>query len=96
MLTKEGAVVTRVRDGADLIAEVDRQPFDLVISDMEMPIMSGPDAVSWIRSKHKGPLRIVALTANVLPEEGQRCLEAGFDAVLHKPFRRDALLRICT
>lgn len=96
MLTREGAVVTRVKDGAELIAEVDRQPYDLVISDMEMPIMSGPDAVSRIRSKHTGPLRIVALTANVLPDEGQRCLDAGFDAVLHKPFRRDALLRICT
>jgi PAS domain S-box-containing protein len=95
MLTKEGALLTRVRDGGELINEVGRQPYDLVISDMEMPVLSGLDAVRWIRSNRKEPLRIIALTANVLPEEGRRCLAAGFDAVLHKPFRRDALLRIC-
>lgn len=95
MLVKEGALVTRVRDGGELIQEVGRQPYDLVISDMEMPVVSGLDAARWIRANRTEPLRIVALTANVLPEEGRRCLAAGFDAVLHKPFRRDALLRIC-
>ncbi len=58
MHTKEGALVTRVRDGTALITEVGRQAYDLVISDMGMPVLSGLDAVRRIRANRKEPLRI--------------------------------------
>jgi CheY-like chemotaxis protein len=95
MLAKEGAEVVLVGNGKQLVAEVAGGGFDLVISDLEMPIMGGIEAVRWIRANLPRGLRVIALTANVLPAEKQRSLDAGFDDVIHKPFRRDVLVGAC-
>ncbi|MEN9675617.1 MAG: hypothetical protein RIS76_1513 [Verrucomicrobiota bacterium] len=95
MLAKEGAEVVLVANGNQLVAEAANRRFDLVISDLEMPIMGGIEAVRWIRAHLPRGLRVIALTANVLPEEKQRSLDAGFDDVIYKPFRRDVLLAAC-
>jgi PAS domain S-box-containing protein len=95
MLEKEGAEVTVVGNGQQLIQRLEAGLVDLVISDLEMPILGGLEAVRWIRSHLPPSLRVLALTANVLAEEQARCLAAGFDEVMHKPFRRETLVSAC-
>ena len=59
-----------------------------------MPVISGVELCSRLRKKVKAGLRIVALTAQVLPEEKEALLQQGFDDVLIKPFREADLLRM--
>lgn len=95
MLTREGALITLVGNGQELIKAFDNKEFDLVISDIQMPVMDGLQSVRWIRKSGRTDLRVIALTANALSEEKDRCLRAGFDDVVYKPFHRDQLLEAC-
>ena len=95
MLTREGALITLVGDGQLLTKAFESNEFDLVISDIQMPVMDGLQAVRWIRKSGRTDLRVIALTANALSEERDRCFRAGFDEVVYKPFHRDQLLEAC-
>jgi CheY-like chemotaxis protein len=69
--------------------------FDLILLDVEMPGLSGPETAQCIRCDHITPGRcitIVALTAHSGPKEHARCLASGMDAVLVKPISLEALL----
>ena len=93
MLETFGATVDVVADGVEAVAAVQRQPYALVLMDMEMPVLGGLDAARRIRAL-AGPaaaVPIVALTANVYPEQLARCREAGMDDHLTKPFAADDL-----
>ncbi|MBL0133621.1 MAG: response regulator [Chitinophagaceae bacterium] len=93
LLTREGAHVLLVNNGKELIDAIAKEDFDLVISDLQMPVMGGMEAVKWVR-KHKPPTQqIIALTANAFKEERERCLEAGFNEVLFKPFKKEDLIK---
>ncbi|MGS4870011.1 response regulator, partial [Acinetobacter baumannii] len=60
--------------------------FDLVFMDMMMPVLDGLEATRRFRAAEMGPRTpIVAMTANALPADRQRCLEAGMDDYLAKP-----------
>lgn len=95
MLTREGALITLVGNGQLLTKAFETQEFDLVVSDIQMPVMDGLQAVRWIRKSGRTDLRVIALTANALSEERDRCFRAGFDEVVYKPFHRDQLLEAC-
>jgi PAS domain S-box-containing protein len=86
-LERLGCSVHAVEDGAQCVAAVREQRFDLVLMDMQMPVMDGVEATREIRSAERGGKRtpIVALTANVLPGQLERCLDAGMDDFLGKP-----------
>jgi signal transduction histidine kinase/ActR/RegA family two-component response regulator len=98
-LRRAGAEVAVAPDGrkgasAALDAQAAGTPFDLVLMDMQMPVLDGYAATSLLR--RKGYTRpIVALTANALAGDRERCLEAGCDEYLSKPIDVAALLRIC-
>ena len=83
-----GYCVDLVENGAEAVAAVQNKKYDLLLLDMQMPVMDGLTAASEICRLIPDPsqrLKIVALTANALPEDRKRCLDAGMDAYLTKP-----------
>jgi CheY-like chemotaxis protein len=87
MLTKRGHSVDVVENGRLAVEAAMRKSYDVILMDIQMPELDGLDATREIRRRQsaKRP-RIVALTANVLPGERERCLANGMDAYLAKPF----------
>jgi CheY-like chemotaxis protein len=93
MLTKLNADVTCVDDGQAAIDVALRETFDLIMMDVEMPIMDGLTATRELRSKgYSG--RIVAATARTQSGDRESCIEAGFDDYFPKPYDKDALARL--
>ncbi|NQZ12758.1 MAG: response regulator, partial [Algicola sp.] len=75
-----------VTNGAEAVTIVKRQTFDVVLMDCQMPVMDGYEATRQIRQKmDKNQLPIIALTADVMPEDKQLAVEVGFNAHLSKP-----------
>jgi CheY-like chemotaxis protein len=93
LLEAEGAHVTTVVDGDEAVDAVRTATFDLVLLDVQMPRMSGPDAARAIRSLPGAArgLRVLALTAAGTDEDRAVCQEAGMDGFLLKPVRRAQL-----
>ncbi|MFK8329387.1 response regulator [Pseudomonas sp. BJa5] len=95
MLAKLGCEVSIAAHGADALEHLERGHFDLVLMDCNMPVMDGYEASRQIRQSGRWPeLPIVALTANAMPEERERCRAAGMSDYLAKPFRREELLAL--
>ena len=89
VLTKRGHSVLVVANGREALVALEAERFDIALMDMQMPEMDGFQAVAEIRRKEKGTGRhvpIVALTAFARQEDRERCLNAGTDAYLAKPF----------
>ncbi len=95
MLHRLGVETVLVDNGADAVARAVEGGWALVLMDMQMPGMDGTEATRLIRERLEGkPLPIIALTANVRPEDRDACLAAGMNDFLTKPVRQDQL-RAC-
>jgi CheY-like chemotaxis protein len=95
MLSKLGCEVTVAAHGGEALIALESQTFDLVLMDCNMPVMNGYEASRQIRQSGRWPqLPIVALTANAMPEERDRCRAAGMSDYLAKPFRREELITL--
>ncbi|GLO11405.1 hybrid sensor histidine kinase/response regulator [Pseudomonas putida] len=95
MLAKLGCQVQLATQGAEALELLELDDFDLVLMDCNMPVMDGYEASRRIRQSGRWPdLPIVALTANAMPEERERCRAAGMNDYLAKPFRREELLAL--
>ncbi len=82
-------------NGAIAVEKIRKHDYDLVLMDIQMPVMNGVDATRMIRStlpEGKKDVSIIAMTANVLQEDVQRYLDAGMNAYISKPFQTDDLL----
>jgi signal transduction histidine kinase/CheY-like chemotaxis protein len=93
-LTKRGHDVTVARTGVEVLRLVDRESFDVILMDVQMPEMSGLEATRAIRARERergGHVWIVAMTAHAMKPDRDRCLEAGMDGYLPKPVDRAAL-----
>ncbi|WP_407523823.1 ATP-binding protein [Methylobacterium oryzisoli] len=93
MLEAAGHTVDVVGDGAEALMAVQARTYDLVLMDVQMPGMDGLTAARRIRALDHpvDRLPIIAMTANVLPQQVAQFLEAGMDDHLGKPFRREDL-----
>ena len=95
MLEKIGCKVTAVENGQEAISALKAESFDLVLMDCQMPVMDGFEAAEHIararRSAAIAPVPVVALTANALKGDKERCLDSGMDDYLSKPVRRAEL-----
>ena len=95
VLGKLGHTITLVENGEAAVQQVQQEDFDLVLMDMQMPVMGGLDATRAIRRLEKGSDRhqlIVAMTANAMEGDRERCLEAGMDGYVSKPIRKAQLI----
>ncbi|WP_431768359.1 response regulator [Pseudomonas koreensis] len=92
MLGKLGCDVVVAAHGVEALDQLEHDEFDLVLMDCNMPVMDGYEASRQIRQSGRWPhLPIVALTANAMSEERERCRAAGMSDYLAKPFRREEL-----
>jgi signal transduction histidine kinase/ligand-binding sensor domain-containing protein/CheY-like chemotaxis protein len=91
VLGKLGYAPTVVPNGLEVLDRLAREPYDLVLMDVQMPEMDGLEATRRIRAGGGPQPRIVAMTANALQEDREACLQAGMDEYVSKPFKLDEL-----
>ena len=92
MLQSLGYRAEFAADGAEAVAAFVPGKFSAILMDMAMPVMDGLDATRKIRNLESGTrVPIIALTANVMPGDRERCLAAGMDDFLTKPFKKAEL-----
>jgi len=94
LLEKRGHKVMVVGNGREALAALAYRPYDLVLMDVQMPELGGIEATIMLREKEKltgAHQHIVAMTALVMKNDRERCLEAGMDGYLAKPIRPQEL-----
>ena len=94
MLEKRGHRTTIAENGREVLALLESQTFDLILMDVQMPVMSGVDATVEIRQQEQksgGHVPIYALTANAMKGDRERYLGIGMDGYLAKPIRPEEL-----
>ena len=91
-----GFEIELANNGAEALAACERADFELILMDCQMPVMDGFEASRRILAARNGrkAIPIVAMTANAMPGDRERCLEAGMVDFLAKPYRLSALLAI--
>jgi hypothetical protein len=91
LLEKWGHLATLAQNGQEAIDLLDRQSFDVVLMDMQMPVMSGIEATERIRAReaelHLPRTPIIAMTAAAMQDDRDACLAAGMDDYLSKPIK---------
>jgi CheY-like chemotaxis protein len=88
LLRKHGHSVVVANNGQEVLANLRDRGFDLILMDVNMPVMGGLEATALIREREKstgGHIPIVALTANAMKGDREKCIAAGMDDYLSKP-----------
>jgi len=95
MLEKLGCRVDVAANGSEALAMTDSLPYDIVFMDCQMPVMDGFEATRRIRQRDglDRHLPIVAMTANAMEGDRERCLAAGMDDYIPKPVVKPALVQ---
>ncbi len=101
LLEKHSHRVVVANDGAEGVEQFENKRFDVILMDMQMPVLGGIEATeairaremrrSWVVSNAFKPVYIIAMTANVMSTDRDRCLEAGMNDYVSKPLRPEAL-----
>jgi signal transduction histidine kinase/CheY-like chemotaxis protein/ligand-binding sensor domain-containing protein len=95
VLERAGHTVTCAENGKLALQQLAENPFDVILMDVQMPEMDGLEATRTIRqSLDKAKIPIIGLTANAMKGDRERCLDAGMDAYMAKPFRKDEMLQL--
>lgn len=92
LLTLAGASVDTASDGQEAVEKAKKNNYDVLLMDLQMPVMDGYEATVELRKKgYSG--KIIALTAHALSEERERCLKSGFNDHIVKPINRELLIQ---
>jgi PAS domain S-box-containing protein len=99
ILRRVGAECCAVKNGLQALQAIDRERFELLLMDCQMPEMDGFETTRQIREMERagelrGHLPVIAMTANALKGDRERCLQAGMDHYISKPFEPAALLEL--
>jgi PAS domain S-box-containing protein len=95
MLQKLGFRADVAANGLEVLAAVERQPYDVILMDVQMPEMDGLEATRQLLKLRPDPQQrpwIIALTANAMQGDREMCLEAGMDDYISKPIKRPDLM----
>ncbi|HAS43919.1 MAG TPA: hypothetical protein DCS93_25810 [Microscillaceae bacterium] len=92
ILEEWGVIVEVAENGKEALEKFSENKYDLILMDMQMPLMDGVEATKAIRQRLNSSIPIIALTANAIKGDRQRCLEAGMNDYLTKPFAQNDLL----
>jgi CheY-like chemotaxis protein len=85
------------QNGLEALEALEKQPFDIVLMDVQMPEMDGFEATQLIREKEKvsgAHLAIIALTAHAMKGDEERCLTSGMDGYVTKPIKLEELFSV--
>ncbi len=96
LLSKAGYTVEIVDNGRKTVDTYTKSPdaFDLILMDIQMPEMDGMEATSRIRGMGFTSVPIIAMTANAMAEDRERCLKVGMDDYISKPIKRETIFKI--
>jgi CheY-like chemotaxis protein len=96
MLGKAGYQVTVAGNGVEAVRIFSEAPdhFDLIFMDIQMPVMDGREATAALRGKGFREIPIIAMTAETMQGDRERCLAAGMDDYISKPIKRDLVFRM--
>lgn len=89
-----GAITLEAGNGKEAVELLHKELCDLVLMDIQMPVMNGFEATGFIRKHISSQLPIVALTANAIKGDNIKCFEAGMNAYVAKPFKEEDLMKI--
>lgn len=94
ILKNSGAIISEAVNGQEALDVLADTEIDLVLLDIQMPVMDGMEAIGIIRKKISTTLPVIALTANAIKGDNDKCVEAGMSAYLSKPYKEKDLLNI--
>lgn len=97
LLQREGHFAAVAQNGREALNLLEREPFDVILMDVQMPELDGLSATAAIRERERrrgGHIPIVAMTAHAMKGDRERCLAAGMDAYVSKPIHLEEFLQI--
>ncbi len=97
MLEKQGYYADIAINGREALIMLEKEPYDVVLMDIQMPEMNGFEATAAIRKKERETgthIPIIAMTANALKGDREKCLEAGMDDYISIPVKSDDLIKV--
>ncbi|MCY7361856.1 MAG: response regulator, partial [Ignavibacteria bacterium] len=92
VLNDYGATVIEATNGEEALLVLDNNKVDLILMDIQMPVMNGYEATKIIR-KRGNTIQIIALTANAIKGENKKCFEVGMNDYISKPFKEEEFLK---
>jgi two-component system, sensor histidine kinase len=93
VLEQYDVLITEAENGMEALTMLGAQQFDLILMDVQMPVMNGIEATMRIRKEISTNIPIIALTANAIKGENEKCIAAGMNAYVTKPFEEESLIK---
>jgi len=92
VLENYGVLITEAKNGAEAVDSLTKDKYDIVLMDMQMPVMNGMEATAVIRNELKLDIPIIALTANAIKGDSERYMAIGMNGFISKPFEENDLI----